>query len=204
MKLIKYVGAILFIVFCMTGCASTSQSAHYGELAKEHPFEYFFPSSDFVRTFSTIDEAYDYINMAERKFAQTLHIPRTTAKGNLVAKLYGPKPEGARDITVIGWIRAEKGFPKNEMIDLSNITDPLETVLEQRTITFAFLTFCIFYRDRAVSIPNYYLDSRYNGGFSDGNTHIQNYIIKGISYETNYPVGWHIKESFQYLRGEID
>lgn len=202
MKFFKYVCAIIFIAFCVMGCASTSQNAHYKKLAEEHPFEYFFPSSNFVYIFSTIDEAYEFINMADKKFAQTIHIHRTALKGNLAAKLFGPILNDTH-VTVIGWINADKGFPKNEMINLSKITEPLETVLKQRTITYASLVFCVFYRNRAVSIPYYYLDSRY-GCFSDGNAQLKNFIIKGISYETNYPVGWHIEKSFQYLRGEIN
>jgi len=185
----------------MMGCASISRNKHFEKLAKEHPFEYFFPSSYFEHTFSTIDEAYEYINMADKKFAQTLHIPRTSAKGNLAAKLYGPIQKGA-PVIVIGWIHADKGFPKNEMINLSEISEPLETVLKRKTITYAFLVFHVFYRDRAISIPNYYLDLRYDG-FSDGNAQIKKFIINGISYEADYQIGWHIEKSFQYLRGEI-
>ena len=207
----RYIVAILLILFYVTDCTTDASGTadvnkvDYRKIAYEQPFEKLFPSSDFKHTFSTIDEAYDYINIADRKFGQTVRIP-LKGKGNLAAKLSGPMPNDA-PVTVYGWIRAfiivNRTTNRSSMINLREITIPLETVLQRNDIVHVFMVFIIFYNNRAVAIPRYYLDSRYTG-FRDGNAHPKTYSIDGIPYNTKYPIGWGIEKSFRYLRGEID
>ena len=194
MKFVKYAVTILLIIFWMSGCVSSSRNAHYGKLAKERPFESFFPSSDFHMEFSSIDEAYEYVKTADLKFSQAVSSKRRP-KG-LAARLKGPIV-GNAPVSLFCLIRAsmQKG-----VIDLSKINTDIPTALRQADE--ALLFFIIYHNRRIVSLSNYYLDSKYSG-YANGNTQAKGFIIGDNKYEADYPVGWGIEKSFQYLRGEI-
>lgn len=184
-------GIIAILLLCLSGCGSISRNIYYSNLAKEYPFEYFFPSDNFFKDFSSIDEAYEYINTATAKFSNTVSNKRRD-KG-LAARIYGPEIED-NPVSVVCMIRASD---TNGNIDLSEIDQETGAVL--RRADDAVLFFCIFYADRIVSLSNFYLDSRYSG-YSSGNAQIKSFRINGQSYEADYPVGWGIEEAFNYLR----
>jgi len=195
MKFVKYAVTILLIIFWMSGCASNSQNAHYGKLAKERSFEHFFPSSDFHMEFSSIDEAYEYVKTADLKFSQTVS-NKQRPKG-LAARLKGPFL-GNAPVLLYCIIRASK---ESGAVDLSKINNDLPTAL--RRADEAVLFFVIYHNDRIVSLSNYYLDRKYSG-YGNGNTQVKTFFIGDNKYETDYPVGWGIDKSFQYLRRKID
>jgi hypothetical protein len=183
---------VLFVSFInLFGCASISQSVHYSSLAKEHSFEYFFPGSDFKIKFSTVDEAYEFVNVADRKFAQTLSNKRRN-KG-LGAKLLGPSIEDA-PVILVCMIRASNN---NGSIDLSKIDKDLDFVL--RKAEDALLFFFVFYNGKAASLSNFYLDPKYSG-YTDGNSQVKKFGLFGNTYEAEYPVGWGIEKAFEYLK----
>lgn len=181
------------------GCASVSRDIHYAKIAKEHPFEYFFPSSGFAREFSTIEEAYEFVYAADKKFLQAVSNKRRE-KG-LDAKLLVPFWSSILDdtpVTLLGKIRASD---KHGEIDLSTTDKNIVDVL--RRAEEALLFFCVFYNGRGASLSNFYLDPKYSG-YSDGNTQIQGIVIGDSTIEAEYPVGWGIEKVFEYLRGERD
>ncbi|MDR0584774.1 MAG: hypothetical protein LBG57_10575 [Treponema sp.] len=185
---------VLFVSFInLFGCTSISQNTHYSKLAKEHSFEYFFPSSDFRMKFSTIDDTYEFVNVADKKFAQVISNKRRD-KG-LGAKLIGPSIEDA-PVTLVCMIRASNN---NGSIDLSRVDKDLSTVLQQAED--ALLFFFIFYDGKAIALSNFYLDPKYSG-YTDGNRQVQKFGLFGNTYEAEYPVGWGIEKVFEYLKGE--
>jgi hypothetical protein len=167
----------------------------YADLAKEHDFEYFFPAADSAREFSTIDEAYEFVQTASAKFSQA--VSNKNRNKGLGAKLFGPAITKA-PVIVVYWIRASNG---TSSIDLSNIDQPMDAVL--RKTADAKLFFVVFHNDRAVSLSNYYLDPRYSG-YSNGNAQIKEFGVAGNTYEAKYPFGWGVDKVFQYLKGEIE
>jgi hypothetical protein len=188
--------ALVVLIFGTSGCASAGRNKYYADLAKEHDFEYYFPSSAFNRTFSTIEEAYDFIKTAQAKFVKSVTKP--LAKG-LAAKFIAPPPppaEQGKSIAVGCFMMASSG----PVIDLSKSDKPLELVLNEANS--ATVIFLVFYQDRGVSIPNYYLKDGYV--FLSGNSQIQNFRFFGNAYKAEYPVGWGTEKAFSYLRKEID
>ncbi|MDR1143598.1 MAG: hypothetical protein LBK77_05170 [Spirochaetaceae bacterium] len=180
------------LVIEMLGCAS---SASYNSLAREKSFDYFFPSDDFAKTFSTIDEAYEFVSAASIKFSQNVSTKRRN-KG-LAARLRGPAINDS-PVTLVCLIRASD---INGAIDLSAVPKELDVTL--RRSEDALLFFCVFYGDRAISLSNFYLDPKYSG-YSNGNAQVQKFGILGNTYEADYPIGWGIEKAFSYLRGEIN
>jgi hypothetical protein len=195
MKMVFKIGTLI-LVMEMLGCASfASRNVRYDSLAKGKSFDYFFPSSDFVKTFSTIGEAYEFVNTASVKFSQNVSNKRRD-KG-LAARLRGPAVKDS-PVTLFCLIRASND---GGAIDLSVVGDELDAAL--RKAEDALLFFCVFYGDRAISLSNFYLDPKYSG-YSNGNVQVQKFGILGNTYEANYPVGWGIEKAFSYLRGEIN
>ncbi|MDR3341504.1 MAG: hypothetical protein LBT14_01725 [Treponema sp.] len=180
----------VILTFGLVGCSSIS---HYADLANEYSFEYFFPSYSFHRTFSTIDEAYDFVNTASAKFSKSVN--KSSAKG-LAAKLIGPAVITDNPVAVGCFFRATNS---NSDINLSKIDKPLEIVL--RDAISATIVFLVFYNDRAVSISDYHLQEGY---VYTSNSQMEGFKSFGNSYETNYPVGWGIEKAFHYLKGEIN
>ncbi|MDR0997924.1 MAG: hypothetical protein LBL70_02565 [Treponema sp.] len=178
------------LVLGTSGCASTQ---YYANLAKEHDFEYYFPAHSFRRTFSSVEEAYDFVKTAQAKF--TSSVDKSLAKG-LVAKLTGPAPEQDKPVSIGCFMQANTG----SSIDLSKIEEPLELVL--RNANSATIVFLVFYGDRGVSIPSYYLKQGFV--YTSGNSQIQSFRSFGNRYEAQYPIGWTTEKAFRYLRKEID
>ena len=185
---------IIFLALAFCVCASAAGKENYTALAKEHPFEYFFPSSNFTKTFSSIDDAELYINTATRKFDQSSYKKR--AKG-LGARLKGPAIKNAPVTVVCMMFAIDK---KMNRIDLTTKnTNDLPDALRQAIS--ATLVFCVFSNDRAASLSNYYLAQGYKYTSS---SNMQSFTISGNRYDAEYPVGWNIDKAFKYLRKEID
>jgi hypothetical protein len=187
----KMAGAFFIILALGTsGCASIERDKHYADLAKEHEFEYYFPSSNFSRTFSTIEDAYDFVKTAQAKFSRSVN--KQLAKG-LAAKLIGPSVERDKPVSIGCFMQASN-------INLSEIDKPLEFVL--REANSASIVFLVFYQDRGVSIPSYYLKQGYV--YVSGNSQISSFRSFGNDYKAEYPVGWNTEKAFSYLRKEVD
>jgi hypothetical protein len=176
------------------GCSSIESNRKYASLAAEHEFNYFFPSSGFTRSFSTIEEAYDFARTADAKFSKSVNKP--TAKG-LAAKLTGPKLETEQAVFLVCYMGATN---TNGDVDLSKIDKPLESVV--RESPSATLVYLIFYNDRIVSISDFHLASGYV--YSAGNSQIKQFGYEEKVYEADYPIGWGLEKAFGYLRGEIN
>jgi hypothetical protein len=178
------------LVLGISGCASTQR---YAELAKEHDFAYYFPSNSSYRSFSSVEEAYDFVKTAQAKFTGTVN--KSLAKG-LAAKLTGPAVARDEPVSIGYYVSAYDG----SNIDLSKIEEPLENVL--RNASSATVVFLVFYGDRGVSIPSFYLKQGYV--YTTGNSQIQSFRAFGNSYEAQYPIGWNTEKAFSYLREEIN
>jgi hypothetical protein len=162
-------------------------------MANEHNFEYFFPAHNFNRTFATLEEAYEFVNVAQAKFARSVNKPAT--KG-LAAKLIGPAVANDNPVSV-GCILSAQGT--NDLIDLSIIDQPLETVVKNSIS--ASIVFLVFYQDRGVSISKFYLAQGYR---YISNSQYTSFTYQKNTYNTDYPIGWGIEKAFGYLRKEID
>jgi hypothetical protein len=164
-------------------------------MAKEQTFDYFFPKPSFYRSFATIEDAYDYIKTAQLKFSSAAGKPRVKGLG---AKLIGPPPaSGEQPVTVVCYLLASTA---NSSIDLSDTSRPMEETIK-RAIS-ALQVFMVFYEDRGISLPNYYLNSKYQ--YTSGNAQPQQFKFKDITYDTDYPIGWDTEKAFSYLRKEIN
>ncbi|MDR0568908.1 MAG: hypothetical protein LBG87_06855, partial [Spirochaetaceae bacterium] len=186
--------ALPVLVFGLLGCASTKRDAQYSALAKEKSFDELFPKSAFYRTFPSIDEAYEYVNIASAKFGQSVGNKRRD-KG-LGAKLIGP-PVPTGPVTVVCYMYAGTGGVSGN-IELSEIDKPLETVIREAN-TDALLIFMVFTNDKAAALQTYYLDPKYSG-YSNGNAQIKTFGVFDNTYEADYPIGWGIEKAFQYLQ----
>jgi hypothetical protein len=194
MKMVHVKITLLIMAVAMSGCTSLSQNIQYKAAANENSFDYFFPSYQFDRTFSTIEEAYDYVNTARIKFSSAVNKP--SVKG-LAAKLSGPASNSAEHVYLHCFLDAVN---LQSEVDLSKIDKPLEAVLKEAiSVNCVFL---IFYEGRATSIPDYHLKDGYI--YTKGNAQQKTYSVNGNSYDATYPVGWGIDKAFQYLKGEIN
>jgi hypothetical protein len=133
----------VFSLACLAlaGCATIARDAHYARVAKEHPFSYFFPAPDFQMTFSSLDEAYEYVNTASAKFPQAVFNMRRMR--GLAAKLMGPAVKDA-PVVLVCLIRA---YNIDGAIDLSKITKPLDEGLRQAEHVLLF--FCVFHNEKS-------------------------------------------------------
>ncbi|MDR1148209.1 MAG: hypothetical protein LBK66_06205 [Spirochaetaceae bacterium] len=183
------------LIFSLAGCASVQQGKHYADMANEHDFEYFFPGYSFNHTFSTIEEAYEFVNVAQTKFSRSVN--KSAAKG-LAARLTGPAVENDKLVSVGCFVTAYNSNGSID-IDLSKIDQPLETVL--RNSISVSVVFLVFYQDRGVSISKFYLAPGY---WYLTNSQYNRFIHQGKIYETDYPIGWGIEKAFGYLKKEVN
>jgi hypothetical protein len=186
--------ALVLLASGFSGCASMSRNAHYSKMAGEHDFDYFFPSSDFTRAFSTIDEAYDYVNAASIKFGRASS--KSSAKG-LAAKLTGSAPEADTPVSLVCYLRASDG---SGAVDLSGRDNPMENAL--RRAVSATLVFLVFHNGKAVSISDFRLAQGWV--YSSGNAQIEQFTVNETTYTAEYPVGWGIEKAFGYLKDGIN
>jgi len=191
----KLFGIVLVVmVFCFFGCESMPDDTPYKDMANQHDFDYFFPSYDFGKSFATLDEAYGYVKSAQFKFASSSG--KVKAKG-LAAKLSGPQRQSDQPVLVLCSMSLGG---KDGYFDLSKETRPLETVC--RSAVSSIVTFWVFYGDRQVSIPGYYLQTGYK--YTGGNQGQKVYKIGEDTYDADYPIGWGVEKAFSYLKKEID
>ena len=181
--------AVIAVIFVLGGCASYAQ---YSSLAKEHSFDYFFPSSSFHRTFDTIDEAYDFVMTAQSKFSSSAG--KSLAKG-IPGKLDGPELRLDKPAAVICFMEASNpGY-----IDLENAEDPLEKIIKESIS--ANIVFLVFYEGRGISISSFYLASGWV--YSSSRQHTS-FNVMDKRYKADYPAMWSNDKAFKYVRGEIN
>jgi hypothetical protein len=179
-------------VLCFCGCASQSD-LDYANKAKEHEFTYFFPRPSFYRLFATIEEAYDYVNTAQVKFSTATKKPRV--KG-LSSRLSGPPVSGEQPVTVVCFIHAQDA---RNSFDLS---DPATVEKQIRNSISAVVIFMVFYGDRGVAIPSYFLEDGW--AYDEENAQPKRFSFNDNTYNAEYPAGWGIDKAFSYLRKEIN
>jgi hypothetical protein len=185
--------AIPVLVLAFFGCASTSAKVDYSALAREQSFDYFLPSSNFAKSFSTIDEAEEYVNTAAAKYVQTISQRREKGRAG---RLHGPAIEDA-PVVVYCFFYAND---RNGILDLSAVSkEDLPTVLRQSV--GSRLYFCVLYNDRAAVIPSYYTAPGYEYRHADQAPYFN---LSGNQYAADYPLGWDMDKMFSYLRREID
>ncbi|MDR2211995.1 MAG: hypothetical protein LBO65_11115 [Spirochaetaceae bacterium] len=184
---------IVFGVITLFGCASLKRDKYYADMARENSFADYFPSHSFRKSFSTIEEAYDYINAALAKFSQVSGKP--AAKG-LAARLTGPAVQTDQPVA-LGCFMEASG--RQTSIDLVNSNKSLDTNI--REAISATLVFLIFYEDRGVSISRFYLQQ---GWQYVSNAQYEEFNTYGNSYTAEYPAGWGTEKAFAYLKKEID
>jgi len=190
---IVFVIAVLYV----SGCATTEGGKNYRALAEEKSFDYFFPSPSSTRNFSSLDEAYDFVNTAQAKFA--ISSGKSKAKG-LAAKLIGPPVRRGQPVTVTYFMEAyRKTGNRSEYFDLAKINEPLEKAVKDAVS--ATLVFMVFYQDRGVSLSNFHLAS---GWKYDSNSQYKSFKFNNANYDADYPVGWGTNKAFSYLRNEIN
>ena len=198
----RFFGFVLVtVVLSLSSCATISSTIgstisagmNYSALAKEQSFDSFFPSPSSTHYFATLDEAYDWVNIAQAKF--TSSSGKSRAKG-LSAKLIGPTVKNEQPVTVSYFMAAST---RNNSIDLSKIERTLEA--EIKDAVSATLVFLVFYQDRGTSISNFHLKSGYT---YNTNTQYSSFTYKNETYDAEYPTGWGVDKAFSYLRKEID
>ena len=184
----------MLLIAALGGCATAGRGRHYAALAKEYPFDYFFPAPGVSRDFDTLDEAYEYVKTAQAKFEAVAAKPQV--KG-LAAKLSGPAAAGDRPVTLNYFVSASN---ERGVVELPDGAQSLEAAL--RNEVSALVVFLVFYEGRGVSIPSYHLRDHYR--YLEGNAHFPSFTFNGIEYAAEYPVNWNTEIAFSYLRREID
>ena len=192
----KLFGIVLVVaVFCFYGCESMPDDSEYKVMANLNDFDYFFPSDYFTKTFATIDEAYEYVKSAQFKFASSSGKVKTSG---LSAKLSGTPIKA--DQPVILNCRIVSQDKKSDVIDPSKTNQSMESIV--RTAVSTHIIFLVFYDDREIALPAFYLQRGYK--YTTGNQQIKTYRFNDNEYIAEYPVGWSTEKAFSYLKKEID
>jgi len=190
MRLLAVLGIALL---SFSGCVSTEQNKHYTDISKNNDFSYFFPMNVETRTFSTIEEADDFVNAAQIKLRSSINKP--SAQG-LAARLIGEPVAKQQPVVVFHFVVAS-GRAGN--VNLDNSREDLKgKLLDAISVSSVFL---VFYGDRAVSISDFYLDDHYR---YSSNSQYKGFNFDGHFYKADYPVAWGTSHAFKYLTKEID
>ena len=176
---------LIFLAF--SGCGSY---AKYQDLAKEHDFDYFFPSASQVRTFDTQEDAYDFIMTARAKFGSS--VGKALAKG-LPGKLSGPVVVTDKPVSVFCFLSASNNAP----VDLDNNEVSMEKSIKDAIS--ATIVFLIFYEDRGISLASYYLQTGWV--YSSSSQHSY-FMLNDDRYVPEYPALWSNEKAFEYLWNE--
>jgi hypothetical protein len=191
MRVIMLVAAL----FTASGYAAVAakDSKDYRKLAREATFESIFPVATRSYYFDNLDEAYDFVNIAQERFSMSSGKAR--AKG-LGARLFGPEVKRDKPVTVCYFLSASSA---KEDIDLYKIEEPLEKVIKNAVSASLFIM--VFYEDRAASLSNFHLAS---GWVYSSNSQLKSFRYGNNTYEAKYPIGWGAPKVFSYLRKEIN
>lgn len=165
---------------------------YYRTEAKKKDFSSFFPSSRDTRYFESLDEAYEFIGIAEAKLVSSTGKNYTQGLG---AKLSGKMNPEEKRVSVAHFFGASGN---NGTVNLSNPRDLEAQLNEAISVVSIYL---VFYGDRAISISNFYLDSRY---VYSSNSQITSFNFEGNRYDATYPIGWNNEKVFRYLKKELD
>jgi len=180
-------------VIALFGCSTIQENKKYAEIANQHSFEYYFPTTSSMCQFSSLDEAYDYVYAATVKLEKSIN--KHATKG-LAAKLFGPEISTDKPVTVTHFFEA---FDTSKVIDISKRNDNLKSTLTDAISVSS--VFMVFYSDRGVSITDFLLADEYR---YDNNAMYKSFNVNNNTYTAQYPVGWGINNAFKYLKKEID
>jgi len=163
-------------------------------MADSHPLVYYFPQLQYVRDFYSINDAYDFINEAFEKIES---VSGKTAEKGLAARLVGQSMPANNSLIVVSQIVAFRG---NKAIDMSKMS--IEEIEEQlKNAISVYCLFMVFYEGRGVSISRYYLKKNYR---YVNNAQQKTFILDGIEYKADYPIGWGVEKAFLYLKKLIE
>ncbi len=183
------------LTLLLAGCASApGDQGDQAQAADEHPFDYYFPNANFLKTFATVDEAYSYVTGAQAIFGRS--ILKQHAQG-LAAKLVGPAIEGDQPVSVYCFLTAGN---IGSQVDLSKAEGTV-LVDELKKAASAAAIFLVFYQDRSVSISSFYIAPGYH---FNSNSQYRTFHVRKTEYKADYPMGWGAKSAFSYLRHETD
>ena len=189
-----FIGFIFIsVVIGFSGCSTMQENARYSQMAKEHDFEYYFPSPAFSVQFDNPEEAYDYVRAAQAKFS--------SVSGKNLGKVLAAKLTGSgisADSVLLTCILYANSA--NNSIDLTAPGISVEN--EVRRAASSIVRFIIFYGDRGIHMMDFYLGSGY--GYPPGYGQFSEIEAGGAVYKLEYPTGWNTDQAFKYLRKEIN
>jgi hypothetical protein len=189
----KRLALIMILALFTIGFVAAEKGKKPADIANEHEFSYFFPSSSSSKTFSSLDEAYDHISGAQYKLKKAIRLNR--AKG-LAARLTGPTITDSQAVILTYFITATNSTGG---IDLSKAGSGLEASLKD--LISVSCVFMVFYGDRAASISDFYIKEGYQ---FNSNAQYKAFNFAGNEYKTDYPTGWGLEKAFEYLKKERD
>jgi hypothetical protein len=182
---------VVLTVLVFGSCTSMQNQIKYENVAKQNEFDKYFPSASGEFTFSNSDEAYDYINEALAKFAQTSGKRR--AKG-LAATLTGPAIRlGQAQTKVVYFINMFGGDGNNVLTGKEN-KEELQGLA--KSTVGSYTAFLVFYKGKAVVITCYFLKEGY---VFNNNSFQTNFKYASGDYKADYPIGWTAEKAFAYL-----
>jgi hypothetical protein len=180
----------VLVPFLFCNCASISEQMNYEKEARQHEFEYYFPSISGERVFADLDLAYAYMNEAIAKFDQISG--KTKAKGG-GAILNGP-PQSDQSVRIVYFMNA---FGQSGQSTLTATTTNVQQ--ELRASIGTVLVFLIFVGDKSGCQSCYYLKDGYV--FSN-NSYATAFNAYGNKYTADYRVGWTLKNVYEYLKAQ--
>jgi len=173
-----------------SSCTSVDTTQKIRDMAKEQTFVYFFPRAEYSREFSSLDEAYDFVNAAFKKME---YVSEKTAEKGLAARLYGHMMPLNKNSIVASQIIA---VTEKKIIKMSNMgVEEIEKELKKAISIFC--VFLVFYEGRGVSISKYYLNKNYR---YVTNSQYKTFVFEDIEYKADYPIGWGVEKAFLYLK----
>lgn len=182
---------MLFILsVILLGCVSSAENARYREMTEGKEIDDYFKATSGILTFSSLEEAYDYI------FCAKLVLKRKTfwnREKGLAAILTGSEIDSESPVTVFYMVEA---FSNESWL---NIPEGLVGTALEKEALGAITVFMVFYGDKAVSVTDYYIEEGYMWPHNDMP---EVFKFSEYTFLADYPRGWGMEKAFEYLRGE--
>lgn len=186
--MIRNFALLLAVLVLFSGCISSADSARYREMTEWKEIDDYFSATKGMLTFSSLDEAYDFINCAKIVLRKDTFWHREKGQAAIIS---GPQIENEEPVTVVYILDAfsnKRNFSvKDGEVGNALIDDALGTVLY----------FLVFYDDKVISTSDYYIEE---GWYWPYNTQTQSFMYQKNLYIADYPRGWGIEKAFEYLR----
>jgi hypothetical protein len=186
----KVMVAVLGAALVFVGCA-TEQQSRYAEAARQASFEEYVPSPADLRYFETVEEAEEFVNVAQLKLGST--IGKQYAKG-LNAKLSGARLDDDR-VVVVHTLTASTTSTRIDLTSDGPLVDKLRKAISVSSV------FLVFYGDRAISVSDFYLETGYR---YNSNSQYQVFNFRLHEYKADYPIAWGNDQAFNYLKKKPD